>query len=206
MQDESMTLGLDDLAADLGIDLGDEDEKPKVRRKPAKRVKKKPAPKPEPEDDQDDDLDDDLMALLDDDPEPAKKPTVKKPRAKAKSKPKAAPEPEDDDLSELLEDSTEREAVKAATGIDIASECPVCRKMNGKCKCEEDDRTFFRRTRFENGDKTARCPRCKAPLSSVYVPRPGAKKPFRLPQFTVVWGCVPCHGDALATTMLNAHR
>lgn len=190
--DDAMTLGLDDLAADLGIDLDDDDEeeKPKKAKRTVKK-KKKPAPVEDDEEEDDEDIDS-LIEELEDDEEEEEKP---KKRAK---KIKKAPKREDD--------TKERDEISEALGIDIANECPVCRKMSGKCKCDEDDRTFYKRTRFEDGDKTAICPRDGAPLSSIFLPRPNAKPPFKLPQFVVVWGCAVCHADALSTAMQNARR
>jgi len=91
-------------------------------------------------------------------------------------------------------------------GIDLSTECPVCRSLDG-CDCEEEDRTFLRRVRFEDEvKKVARCPRCQAPLSVLYLPRPGARAPFRLPEFTALWGCSICHGVSLATAAISTGR
>lgn len=89
-----------------------------------------------------------------------------------------------------------------AFGIDLSMECPVCRKFE-TCECEEEDRTFMRRIRFEDDvKKVARCPRCKAPLSVVYLPRPGAAPPFRLSQFEALHACSCCHTEAVACAVL----
>lgn len=89
---------------------------------------------------------------------------------------------------------------------DLALECPVCRSLEA-CACEEDDRTFQRRCRFEHDvKKTARCPRCHAPLSVIYVPRPGTRPPYRLPCFNPVWGCSICHGSSIAAVASGVGR
>lgn len=95
------------------------------------------------------------------------------------------------------------EKVAKDLGLDLRMQCPVCRSLDA-CDCDEDDRTFVLRTRFEEKiEKVARCPRDQAPLSLLYLPRPGARPPFRLSQFTATYGCAVCHGDALATVLLS---
>lgn len=96
------------------------------------------------------------------------------------------------------------EAAAAKLGIDLRSECPVCRSVDGGCSCEEADREFVRRVRHEEDVKAvARCRRCRGPLSVVYVLRPGAgPPPHELSRFSAVWGCAGCSGDALASVAL----
>ena len=108
---------------------------------------------------------------------------------------------------EQVQQGEEVEEVAGRFAIDLSMECPVCRGLED-CGCEEEDRSFVRRTRFENDvKKVARCPRCAAPLSVVYLPRPGAAAtPFRLAQFEAVYACSCCHTEALATAVLGVKR
>lgn len=93
--------------------------------------------------------------------------------------------------------------------IDLSSECPVCRSLED-CECEEEDRSFLRRVRFSADVKQVpRCERCQAPLSVLYLVRPGVEPGdtgFRLAHFVAVHGCAICHGTALATTALSTGR
>lgn len=98
------------------------------------------------------------------------------------------------------------EAVAEEYEINLALECPVCRSLD-PCECEEEDRSFQRRVRFEEDvKKVARCPRCQAPLSVLYLPRPGAHPPYRLSCFTSAWGCAVCNGPGIATIALQVGR
>ena len=113
--------------------------------------------------------------------------------------------PWEDQGPEIEEPALEQAAAKFE--IDISMECPVCRSLEA-CGCEEEDRAFVRRTRFQaDVKKVARCPRCEAPLSVVYLPRPGIKSvPFRLAQFEALYACSCCHNHALATVILSVQR
>lgn len=151
-----------------------------------------------------DDVDLDLAEFgIDDDAGPtvdfAKKTKTKKPTKKRK-KAKA----DDLDLDDLAgKDCAEGGGCDRSCEFDLSTECPVCRSLDG-CECDEEDRTFLRRVRFEDDvKKVARCPRCQAPLSVLYLPRPGARAPFRLPEFTALWGCSICHGVSLATAAIS---
>lgn len=89
--------------------------------------------------------------------------------------------------------------------VDPAASCPVCRSFE-ECECEESDRDFVKRTRFENdAKKVARCSICERPLSVVYVRRPGpqASPPYRLSQFDAIYGCSGCAGPGLATVLIQ---
>lgn len=85
-------------------------------------------------------------------------------------------------------------------GVELALDCPVCRTVDS-CDCEENDRAFIRRTRFENDvEKVARCNRCEAPMSVIYLPRGALKnEPHRLSQFSALYACSLCSYDSLAT-------
>lgn len=75
--------------------------------------------------------------------------------------------------------------------VDLASECPVCRSL-AACACTETDRAFVRRVRFESDvSAVARCPRCRSPLSVIYVRRPGSIGDS-LSGFAAIWACVFC--------------
>lgn len=139
---------------------------------------------------------------------PTKKKAKRVAKGKKRSETKVCPackdgyhDPDDCPNPPWEEPAVEVKAARAF-GIDTSMECPVCRSLE-ECECEEDDRTFARRVRFEDDvKKTARCPRCKAPLSVVYLPRPGAKPPFRLSQFEALWSCSCCHTEAVACAVL----
>lgn len=85
-------------------------------------------------------------------------------------------------------------------GLDLASECPVCRSLE-PCECDEEDRSFVLRTRHEHDVKRVPlCQVCLGPLSVIYVRRRGVTgpPPYRLSQFSALWGCAGCEGDGLA--------
>lgn len=124
----------------------------------------------------------------------------KKKKAKAKA---------EDDFDINLDEppwETEEEKVADQIGIDLAMECPVCRSLEA-CECEEPDRSFLRRIRFEEDvKKVARCPRCQTALTAVLLPRPGTEPPHDLAHMVAIWGCVCCSGPALATVILQQAR
>lgn len=91
--------------------------------------------------------------------------------------------------------------------VDRLAECPVCRS-NNPCGCDETDRGFTRRTRFEQGDKrTPRCrtPGCWAPLSVIYLLRSGAPEqgPWGLSHFVSTWGCALCSSVELTQVITD---
>jgi hypothetical protein len=95
------------------------------------------------------------------------------------------------------------EVVADEAGIDLARECPVCRSLD-PCECEEPDRAFVRRARFLPGVAgVPRCPRCRAPMSTFYVPRRGTSREElpELKRHTALTACVPCRGDAVAAVL-----
>lgn len=199
---------------DVDLDLSEfglGDDEPKKATK-VKRTKKKRAKKTAGADD---DLDD--YGLADDEPKKAKKKRSSSSRKRTKAAKKrgdpdkkhmgttGGPVEDDygiDDVPWEPQDKTH--AAAAELGIDLASECPVCRSLD-PCECEEEDRSFIRRTRFEEDvKKVARCPRCRAPLSVVYLPRansPTCPAEHRLPEFVAVWACACCHAPTLAATL-----
>lgn len=154
-----------------------------------------------------------------------KKKVKKKTKKKASKPVKEEPIDEDEngDYGDLLGDSwddegaeeglaptkapkSDTETAAGALGLNLAMECPVCRSLKS-CDCEEEDRAFVRRTRFEaEVKKVARCARCQAPLSVLHLPRPGSAPPYRLAQFVAVYSCVPCSAESLATVALSARR
>jgi hypothetical protein len=205
----------DDLDAEMqellgGLDDESDQPKPDAPKKVAKKVVKKVAEKPaaaEESEEEDPALEQPFVGE-DEEPEAEEQPAAK-PVKKAAVKKK---EPEVDESLEALKakaakvTSTRTVTAETKVAFDVKAECPVCRTLG--CKdCDEDERTFVRRTRFEaDAKKVACCPRCQAPLSVLYVPRPGAKAPFKLSNFAAVHGCALCHGDGLASTALAHHR
>jgi len=238
-----LDLGLDEL--DEPEELKKKTTKKKTTKKKTKKKTKAAAPTPE-EEDLEAELLADLDLADDPEPEKPKK-TAKKAKktakktkktkkaAKKKAAKKAAKkeEPEDDLDLGLADDPTEdldsfgddpedeatetpTEAVARAFSIDLSLECPVCRSTD-PCSCEEADRSFVRRVRFEDDvEKVARCARCRAPMSVVYLPRPGAEVDppagagdpggYRLSQFAALHACSVCHGDGLAAAACRAGR
>lgn len=166
---------------------------------PKKTTKKKRTKKKETRKVKDDDLDFDL-----DDPEVKAGDKAMKILDKALDKVPMS----GIDLSEEV-DEAEDEATRVAQrlGIDISTECPVCRTL-GQCECTEEDRSFQRRIRFESpdSDATCRCDRCGGALSCVLIPRAGCTPPFELSHMTPVWGCAHCHGASLATVLVTNTR
>lgn len=126
---------------------------------------------------------------------------AERPKKSPRPEPKRTPEGDQAALAKLdaAADLVREAGGKVAPPIPC---CPVCKKPSG-CACEEGDREFVLRTRFEASvDKVARCPRCGAPLSVFYVPRPGsAIEPgtgkLRLSQFSALHGCSVCATDAI---------
>lgn len=107
--------------------------------------------------------------------------------------------------SEPVDTSATRKKA-ASLHTDITSECPVCRSIS-ECDCEEADRSFIRRVRFEDDvKKVARCNRCQAPLSVVFIRRASVplKESYRLSEFCAMYGCSVCAGDSLASLTLRA--
>lgn len=97
---------------------------------------------------------------------------------------------------------TEQEAA-AEIGLDLSRECPVCRSLE-ECTCEEPDRAFFRRTRFLPGvSGVPRCPRCRGPMSTFYVPRFGTAREAltELKNYGSLTACVPCDGAVVGLTL-----
>lgn len=147
------------------------------------------------------------------------KPGKPKPKKKAtKAKPKEVDEFDIDefdidggvDFASKLKASTEpedeTERVAQRLGIDISTQCPVCRTLES-CSCTEEDRSFQRRIRFEHDvEATALCQRCGGALTCVLIPRAGTNPPFDLSHMAPVWGCAHCHGASLATVLVNATR
>lgn len=91
----------------------------------------------------------------------------------------------------------------AALGFDLSRECPVCRSLE-PCGCSEAERAYARRIRFGNDVKgVPRCPRDGAPLSTLHVPRPGARiGPLaELSEFGALYACALCQGEAAATVL-----
>jgi len=195
-------------------DEEEEEEEPKPKKKAKKKGSKKKAKKVEPEDDEDDDFGLDDFDDDEEEEEPKKKPkkTKKKgskaERKKGKKKAKICLtcREELDECECPAKPLNKAEETAEAIGFDVRSECPVCRSCDG-CECDEEDRSFVRRLAFETGDKVARHPVCGAPLSVIYLPRPNAGEgPYRLPQFTALWGCSVCTGDALAQILTKRVR
>lgn len=95
------------------------------------------------------------------------------------------------------------EAAAAQLGLDLSRECPVCRSLD-PCECEEPDRAFVRRARFLPGVAgVPRCPRCRGPMSTFYVPRLGTARE-NLPELKnhgALTACVPCDGAAVGATL-----
>ncbi len=93
---------------------------------------------------------------------------------------------------------TKTERAAQDLGLDLSKECPVCRSLD-TCECDEEDRTFVLRTRFDHDVKrVALCQRCFGPLSVVYLLVRHGGPPHRLAQFEAVYQCVQCAGYALA--------
>lgn len=83
------------------------------------------------------------------------------------------------------------------------SSCPVCHAP-GDCDCTESDRAFVVRTRFQAKiEGVGRCP-CGAPLSVVYLKRPGVtSNKNELSHYNAAYGCVSCNGVTMASICLG---
>lgn len=101
-------------------------------------------------------------------------------------------------------------ALAEAMGKRLADRaCPVCRDLEGRCSCQEDERTFVRRGLRASGQSggVPRCPdeKCGAPLSSINLARDGTGRGRNLARYDTFWVCAECQGGALAA-ILQATR
>jgi len=190
--DDEMSALLDEIEMDLGNSEEDGDDTPQKPKKAAKATKKskRRSKKPAPEDE---DSGGTKVAK-----KKAKKATKK--RAVKKAAKKATSEADIEDLLDELPDGDEPKKPGAKRGdVAAVSECPVCRSIDD-CACNEDDRAFTRRTRFESDVETvSRCPRCGLPLSVLYVPRAGTSAPYDLSHAAAIYACVVHGGAGIAT-------